>query len=64
MNNLANILKDEGKLHEAENLLRRAVQIRYCVTVCCPSAVQLLCKAHMRLVRQKFKLNSDFVHPR
>jgi len=28
MNNLANILKDEGKLHEAESLLRRAVQIR------------------------------------
>lgn len=28
MNNLANILKDEGNLHEAENLLRRAVQIR------------------------------------
>lgn len=28
MNNLANILKDEGKLHEAENLLRRAVQLR------------------------------------
>ncbi|PNF29326.1 Transmembrane and TPR repeat-containing protein 4 [Cryptotermes secundus] len=28
MNNLANILKDEGKLHEAERLLRKAVQLR------------------------------------
>jgi len=39
MNNLANILKDEGKLHEAESLLRRAVQIRYYVSLCFPSTV-------------------------
>jgi Flp pilus assembly protein TadD len=28
MNNLANILKDEGNLHEAVSLLRNAVQLR------------------------------------
>ncbi|KAJ4428113.1 hypothetical protein ANN_24127 [Periplaneta americana] len=28
MNNLANILKDEGKLNEAEDLLRKAVELR------------------------------------